>query len=292
MIGFHKTRPVVLLLLLLLALPAAALPGVRTGLPGPGESGRLNETPEELQDVGVTEHRGEQMPLDLQFVDHTGAAVTLGEYFDQGKPVILNLGYYRCPQLCGLILNGLADAMDELDWSAGEQFTVVTVSVNPDETPEEAKAKRDMMISILGREKVAGWHFLVGQKPQIQALADAAGWDYRYLPEADEYAHPAALAVLTPGGVLSHYMVGIQYDPAKLRQAMFQAADGQIGSPIDRLVLSCFHLDPATGGYGLVAMNLMRLGGALTLGLLVFAIGVALLVEMIRRSRAKRMAVA
>lgn len=274
-----------LLCLVALAPIAGAIPRGPVGLPAPGTAGRPNETPKELEGVELEEHRGQSIPMDLTFTDQDGKTVRLGDYFGEGKPVILNLGYYRCPQLCGLILNGLSDVMQKMDWSAGEDFTIVTISVNPGETPREAKAKRDMMISLLGRDRVEGWHFLVGEKSQIQAVSDAAGWEYRYLPDVDQYAHPAALAILTPDGVISQYLAGIQYDPTAVRLALSNAVDGNIGSAVDQLVLSCFHLDPETGEYSLIAMKLMQYGGGLTLAVLALGIGLALVREWIKRRR-------
>lgn len=229
-------------------------------------SGKL---PAELESVGIDEHRGDKLPLDLQFVDHQGHALRLGDLFDGKRPVILSLNYSDCPMLCSLQLHGLTDTLSELPWKLGERFRVVTASINPNEKPKRAgEAHRNYIKAYGGETTDDGWTFLTGKEPAIKRLADAVGFRYTFVPERGEYAHTAALMICTPDGTISRYMYGIEYDPVTLRLSMIEAADGKIGSAVDQLILYCFHYDADKGRYGPVAMNLMRVGGLLTITLI------------------------
>lgn len=241
----------ILLVLLLAALPASAQ--------------RL-EPVEELEGVGITEHLGGAVPMDLEFVDDEGRTVTLGDYFDGTRPVILTMNYSSCPMLCSLHLNGLVDGMKELPLSIGEEFEVVTVSLDPLETTTLARKTKQRYLSAYGREGAGeGWHFLTGKQSAIRALADTIGFGYRYVETRKEYAHTAATFVLAPEGTLSRYLYGVIYEPKTLRLSLVEASEGKIGSTIDRLILFCFHYDATEGRYGPAAIKIMQAGGGLTL---------------------------
>jgi len=226
---------------------------------------RSEPLPKELEGVGITELPGARIPLHLTFRDENGNPVRLEQYFTRGRPVILTLNYYRCPMLCGLMLNGLMDGLRELDWQPGREFEIVTVSIDPLETPTLARLKKQSYMESLGRpEAAAGWHFLVGQPAEIKALADAVGFHYRYSEERKEYVHAAGLFVGTPEGRIARYLYGVMFEGRTLRLALTEAAEGRIGSTVDQLLLYCFHYDANQGRYVVAATNVMRLGGAAT----------------------------
>lgn len=227
----------------------------------------------ELAGIDIVEHPNALLPLDLPFVDDAGRPVTLRQYFQAGRPVVLSLNYYSCPMLCTLVLNGAVEAFKQVPLDPATDFEIVTVSINPQETAELAAAKKATYVKAYGRsEAAAGWHFLTGTEPNIRALADALGFQYRYLAARDEYAHAAALFVATPDGHVSRYLYGVQFDPRTLRLALTEAADGKIGSTIDRILLWCYHYDPATGQYSWAATALLRLGAVVTIFTLGFVL--------------------
>lgn len=240
--------------------------------------------PSILHDVGIEQRLNAQVPLDLVFRDETGQAVQLGTYFSS-KPVILSLAYYECPMLCTLVLNGLASALKVLSFDIGKQFNVVTVSFNPNETSALAAAKKQTYLNEYGRTGAAnGWHFLTGDAAAIARLTEAVGFRYRYDPEHKQYAHAAGIMILTPQGRIARYFYGVEFAPRDLRLGLVEAADNRIGSPVDQLLLFCFHYDPSTGKYGAVAMNSVRVAGALT----VLALGTFLIIMWRRDAAQKR----
>lgn len=246
----------------------------------------VSDVPTPLEDVGVDEHFDAQVPLDLEFKDEQGRVVRLHDFFKPDRPVILTLNYYRCPMLCGLQLNGFLQGLKDLDWMPADQFEIVTISIDPLETPELATEKKKNYMTQLGREGAgAGWHFLTGGEPNIQAVAEAVGFRYTYDEETAQYAHAAALMVLTPEGRIARYLYGIEYPASTLKLALLEAGEGEIGSPLEQLMLYCFHYDSTDRQYTPVAMNIMRVGGGLTLAILVLAIGLMGLREY--RSRKK-----
>lgn len=221
--------------------------------------------PKETEGVGVTEHPGAVLPLELMFRDENGRDLCLKEYFGGSRPVILTLNYYRCPMLCTLQLNGLVDALRRMEWTPGRQFEIVTVSIDPLETPPLARLKKRNYMKEYGRPEAAkGWHFLTGREENIRRLAATVGFEYRYDRETDQYVHAAALFVCTPEGRVSRYLYGILYDPTTLRLSLVEAAEGRTRSTVDRILLYCFHYDSAKGRYAPAAMNLMRAGGVAT----------------------------
>ncbi|MDE3056586.1 MAG: SCO family protein [Bacteroidota bacterium] len=207
-----------------------------------------------------------QIPLDATFRDETGKEVKLAEYFHD-KPVVLSLVYYECPMLCTQVLNGMDQAFNSLRMSVGKDFNVVTVSINPKETPDIAAGKKKEYLKMYGNRPGSeeGWHFLTGEKPQIDSLADAVGFRYLYDSTTDTYAHPSGIMVLTPQGKVSRYLFGIEYQPRDLRFSLIEASSRKIGSPVDQLLLLCYCYNPVTGKYGLVIQNIFRAAGAVTI---------------------------
>lgn len=243
------------------------------------------DVPAQLEEVGVDEHLDETIPLDLEFTDERGRTVRLGDYFRGDRPVILSLNYYRCPMLCGLQLNGLVDGLAELDWTPGVEFEVVTVSIDPTETPTLARQKKQSYLKRLGRPAAAGgWHFLTGKPAEIHALAEATGFRYSKDEKTGEYAHAAVLFVLTPEGRLARYLYGIEMPKKTLRLSLVEASEGKIGSALDQLILYCYHYDPSSRSYAPVAMNIMRAGG----GASALLLGVVLSVLWLREARRRR----
>jgi len=243
-------------------------------LGGESEAQLAEQVPAALEDVGITEHLDAKLPLDLEFRDENGDVVTLGSYFDDDRPVILTLNYYKCPMLCGLMLNGLVDGLTSMGWSPGDEFEIVTVSINPLETPELAAAKKQNYLKLLDRPTAAeGWHFLTGRELEIKRLAETVGFGYSYDPETQNYAHAAALMVCTPDGRVARYLYGIEYPAQKLKFALLEAAEGTVGSTLDQLILYCYHYDPTNRRYSPVAMNIMRVGGGATALILGISLG-------------------
>src|SRR5579884_861240 len=221
--------------------------------------------PAPLQGVGFDQRVNEQVPLDLEFRDEAGRTVRLGNYFGD-KPVILVLAYYRCPMLCTEVLNGLVRAMLDMPYTAGKEFVVLTVSFDPHETPDLAAAKKKTYLERYGRRGAeAGWHFLTGDQGPIKRLTEAVGFRYHYDDWHQQFAHASGIIVLTPHGKLFRYFLDIKYDPQVLRLSLVEASQGKVGSVTDQALLFCFHYDPADGKYGVYVMNLVRLGGVLTL---------------------------
>jgi protein SCO1/2 len=265
------------------AASVAAPVGTRAPL-GARDEGEL---PQDLQEVGITQKLENELPLELKFTDENGRSVRLGDYFHDGRPVLLSLVYYRCPMLCKLVLKGKVDLLRELEWLPGEEFEVVTVTIDPREKPPLARQKKQNVIEALGRPAAApGWHFLTGDRESIERLTDAIGFGYRYLPDRGEYAHPAALYVVTPEGRMSRYLMGVQHDPRTVRLSLVEASEGRIGTPVDQFLLYCYQYDAEEGRYAPVALRLMRLGG----GLVAVVLGAALIILWRREARQRRLA--
>ncbi|MEO8603053.1 MAG: SCO family protein [bacterium] len=220
--------------------------------------------PPALRDVGLDQRLNQQVPLDLSFRNEAGETVTLGSLM-RGKPVILSLVYYECPMLCTLVLNGMLGAMKALPFDAGNEFDVITVSFNPQDTPELAAKKKAAYLHEYRRPGAEqGWHFLTGDESSIKRLAEAVGFRYTYLPDKGEFAHAAGIMVLTPQGILARYFYGVEYAPRDLKFGLMEAAENRIGTPVDQLLLFCYRYDPTTGRYTNEVMTLIRIGGALT----------------------------
>jgi protein SCO1/2 len=224
----------------------------------------LSQLPPQLREIGIDQRLGSQLPLDARFRNEDGDTVSLGSFF-HGKPVVLALVYYECPMLCNRILSGVTAGLQPLRLRAGRDFEVVAVSINPRETPVEAKAKRNQFTSAYsGKAGSPGWHFLVGDPDSIKAVTEAAGFHYRWDPETQMYIHASAIMIATPEGVLARYFYGVEYTPKDLKLGLIESSGGTIGSPVDKVLLFCYHYDPMTGKYGAVVMNVLRAGGAVT----------------------------
>jgi protein SCO1/2 len=263
----HQALASVALLLACLAFPRPAAAQFQD----PTQS--IGIRPELLKEVGIDQKLNQQVPLDLAFRDETGAPVQLRQYFGQGKPVILSLVYYNCPMLCTQVLNGMLDSLKLQSADVGKQFEVLTVSIDPTEKPRLASTKHDLYTGIYGRAgAAAGWHFLTGDEPQIKQLAAAVGFRYAYDDQSKQYAHASGIMVLTPEGKLSRYLYGIQYSERDMRLALVEASEGKIGTPVDEILLFCYHYDPATGKYGVLIARILKAAAALT----VLAIGLAI----------------
>jgi protein SCO1/2 len=244
--------------------------------------GTAAATPEHLfQRVGFEQRLGATLPLDNRLRDQDGHPVRLGDYF-KGRPVVLVLGYYRCPNLCSVVWRGLLESLQRLKLDVGRDFEVVAVSIDPKESPDLARAKQAAYARDYKRPGTeSGWHFLTGDEPAVRRIADAVGFGYVYDPEIDQYAHAAGLVVATPQGVVSRYLYGVRFPETDLRLALVESSDGTVGSPVDQLLLLCFHYDPKKGKYRVLIMNLLRVAGGFTVaGGVVFVLA--------RRGRARR----
>jgi protein SCO1/2 len=216
-------------------------------------------------EVSIQQNLNAQLPLDLMFRDESGRVVRLREYF-HGRPVLLNFMYYRCPMLCSMVMEGVSSALTELKFDVGKEFDVITVSIDPRDTPQQAALKKEKYIKRYGRfGAAAGWHFLTGSESSIHALTRAAGFHYAYDPQHDQFAHGTVLLVTTAQGRLSRYLYGFEYKARDLRLALVEASANKIGTATDQLLLLCYHYDPATGKYSRSAMNVMRAGGIATI---------------------------
>lgn len=244
------------------------------------------KVPDELAQGGVDEHLGAQLPLDLVFRREDGQFVSLSQVFSGNRPVILSFNYSNCPMLCNLQLQGLVNVLRDLEWSAGTQFDVVSISIDPLETPQRAGQTRQRYFQQYGRPGTgSGWRFLVGGPKEIRTLTNAAGFKYQYVTERREYAHPAVFLVCTPSGRISQYLHGIEFPKRTLELALVEAGEGKVGSTLDQFILFCFHYDSKTGQYTPAARNLMKLAGLATL----FALSMVI-ITLLRRERLARRA--
>jgi protein SCO1/2 len=254
---------------------------------GVPKSGSLTEgataagiSPVQLRNVRFDQKLGAVIPPDLLFRDETGKTVRLGDYFTD-KPVILTLVYYECPMLCTEVLNGLVSALKVVGLQPGKDFTLVTVSFNPKETPKLAAAKKESYLQRYQRLDAApAWHFLTGDDASIKVLTQTVGFQYLWDPSIDQYAHATGVMVVTPGRQLAKYFFGIEFSPRDLRLALVEASGNKIGTPVDQVLLYCYHYDPTNGKYGLVVLNVIRLGGLVT----VVVLG-SFVIVMLRRER-------
>ena len=219
-------------------------------------------TPDQLSSVRFDQQLGQSVPLDLVFRDEYGQPVTLASLLNQ-RPVILSLNYFHCRYLCPIEEDGLISGLNGLSLTLGQDFNLLTVSIDPREAPSDA-----MLIKARGLRgydrplAAASWHVLTGDQTAIDQLTSAVGFQYIYDPEEDDYAHPAGVVVLTPTGQISRYIYGLDFSATDLRLALVEAASGRIGTLLDRALLICYHYDPLTGRYTPLALNLMKLGGA------------------------------
>ncbi|MBA4378678.1 MAG: SCO family protein [Gemmatimonas sp.] len=241
---------------------AAALAAVLLAAASPG---RAQDGPADLTVADIIERPGAPLPLDLVFVGEDSAAVRLGDCFAPGRPVILNLGYFACPMLCGLVLNGMVDGLRDVDWTPGREFGIVTLSIDEREGPRLAGLKKQNALEAYGRpEAAAGWRFLTGGARDSRAVADAVGFGYVWDEKTQKWMHPAALVVCTPDGRVARYLYGIEFDAQTLRLALSEASGGRIGGTREKLLLLCYDYDSSVGRYGPSARRLMKIGGFVT----------------------------
>ncbi len=230
-----------------------------------GTAANIGDLPNLLKGVNFNQNLGAQVPLDTQFVDSSGNPVTLGEYFGK-KPVVLILAYYKCPLLCPEVLHGAAESFKKINFHIGQQYNVVTLSINPKETPALAAKTKKTYIGVYGDPSAAsGWYFLTGKMPDIKRVADAVGFHYKYIPQLDQYAHAAGIVVLTPQGKVAQYFYGIKYSPEDLRLALVQSSHDKIGSVVDQVLLFCCTYDPDTGRYHAIIARVLAICGLITI---------------------------
>lgn len=208
----------------------------------------IDRAPAEVSEVGIDEKLGDTLPLDLPFRNERGQDVTLGQLFHQDRPVILTMNYSDCPMLCMLQLNGLVDGLQNVSLMPGKDFEILSVSIDPTETPERARLTQQRYVQAYGKpEAASGWHFWVGRESNIKQLADAIGFRYKFVPEQNEFAHAATLVFCTPDGVISRYLDGVYFEPITLQLSLVEAGEGKIGTSMDRILLFCFDWDATTG---------------------------------------------
>jgi protein SCO1/2 len=237
---------------------------------GSGNQGMQNTTPVELEGVDVVEHLGQPLPRGAMFLDSDGKAVRLGDYFDGKRPGLLVFAYHTCPMLCSLVLDAAVKSLNGVPWLVGDQFDVVSISIDPRDTPDTATKKRAQVAGAYARAtgNPRGFHFLVGDETNIRKVTDAVGFKYRYDARQKQYAHPAAIYLTTPDGRIARYLYGIQYDPNDVRLGLLEASEGRSITTAEKLLLYCYHYDPQGKHYSLVAMRAMRLGGVAIVALL------------------------
>ena len=227
-----------------------------------------NGLPQALEKVGIEQKLGEQLPLDAEFKDENGNAVKLGSYFGKGRPVILALVYYECPMLCNEVLNGLTGSLRGMSFDAGKEFDVLAVSFDARENDktELVRNKKEAYLKRYERPDTAnGWHFLTGTQSEIDKLTKAVGFNYAWDAKSEQFAHAGGVIVITPEGKVARYFYGIDYAPKDLKFGIMESAENKVGNPAEQLLLYCYHYDPSTGKYGLAIMNVIRLGGIITL---------------------------
>ncbi len=240
---------------------------------GPVNAQVVRTSDPELNKIDVVEHLGAQIPLDVVLTDAQGEVHHLADYYDGHKPVVLILAYYHCPMLCNLVLDGVTRALYSVRLKFGEDYRVLTVSIDPRDTPQDARQKKESMLERLQQPLDSdGWEFLIGEEAQVKRLADAVGFEYFFVEEKNQYAHPAVIMLTDGTGKVSRYLYGIEYRANDIKLGLLEAAQGKIGTTTDKILLFCFHYDPDAKGYVLFASNLMKAGGLLTLAFLAFFI--------------------
>ncbi|HSP17155.1 MAG TPA: SCO family protein [Thermoanaerobaculia bacterium] len=248
--------------------------------------GETSSTPPQLPGrVSIAQKLGTKVPFDVMMHDEDGRVVRLGDYFRRGRPVLLNFVYFRCPMLCPMVLEGMTSALTELKYNIGNEFDIVTISIDPRDKPSTAAEFKDKYVKRYGRlDAASGWHFLTSNDDtSIHRIADAVGFQYAYDGVRDQFAHGAAILVLTPDGRTSRYFYGFEFKPRDLRLAVVEASGGKVGKLTDQFLLLCYHYDPAVGRYSRRAMNFVRAGGITTVAVL--ASFIFIMVRKERRSR-------
>ena len=228
-----------------------------------------DQLPQVLKGVAVSQHLNRQLPLDAPFTDETGATVHLGDYFGK-KPAVLSLVYYNCPMLCSEELDGMTAALEMVRLTPGKDFNVVVISIDPSETPELAAKKKAFYLKRYGRpETASGWHFLVGQRPAIDAVTEAVGFGYVRVPGPDgkltQFAHASSIELVTTDGKLAQYYLGVEYSPKDVLLGLIEASGNKIGSPVANILTYCYHYDPQTNKHSLIVARVVQFGGMVTM---------------------------
>ncbi len=227
-----------------------------------------DQLPQVLQKVGVAQHLNQQLPLGAEFVDDTGKSVKLGDYFGK-HPAVLSLVYYNCPMLCSEELDGLTGALEMVKLTPGKDFEIVIISIDPSETPDQAAKKKAFYVKRYGRpETAAGWHFLTGKSPAIDAVTGAVGFGYVRVPGPDgtlsQFAHASSIELVTTEGKLAQYYLGVEYSPKDMLLGLIEASNNKIGSPVANILTYCYHYDPQTNKHSLVVARVVQFGGMVT----------------------------
>jgi protein SCO1 len=227
-----------------------------------------DQLPQVLQKVGVSQHLNQQLPLNESFVDETGKSVKLGDYFGK-HPALLSLVYYTCPMLCSEELDGITSSLMMVKLTPGKDFDVVVISIDPSDTPEQAAKSKALYVKRYGRpETAAGWHFLTGQRPAIDAVTNAVGFGYVRVPGPDgrlsQFAHASSIEIVTPEGKLAQYYLGVEYSPKDMLLGLIDASGNKIGSPVANILTYCYHYDPQTNKHSLIVSRVVQFGGMIT----------------------------
>ena len=225
--------------------------------------------PAPLKNIGIEQRLGEQLPLDATLRDENGRDVKLGNYFTKGRPVIIAFVYYECPMLCNQVLNGLTGSLKGISLEPGRDYDLVAISFDERENDNAdlAKNKKQAYVERLGKAGGdAGLHFLTGTQEALDQVTNAAGFTYKWDEASQQFAHAGGIMIATPEGKMSRYLYGIDYSPKDLKFGLIESADSKVGSVTEKLLLYCYHYDPATGKYGLAVLRVMRAGGILTVG--------------------------
>lgn len=230
--------------------------------------------PEAVRDVGIEEHLGEKVPLGLTFATIEGDSVTLSELIVEGKPVLLNPVYYECPMLCSMVIEAVFATVKKIEWTPGEDYTLVSFSINPKEDYKLAASVKDSIMSQMSRSDAGkGWYFLTGKQKAIKQLTEAVGFKYEKVKGGNQFAHAAAIMFLSPEGKITRYLYGLRYEPFDVRNALSEAVEGKIGNIVDKVILYCFVYNAEEGSYTAEAVRIMQVGGILTLTALVIFLG-------------------
>lgn len=240
-------------------------------------SAQVNDgLPEDVKDLKVEEKLNTQLDLNLSFINEAGQTVALRDYFKSGKPVVLNLVYYSCPMLCGMVTKAVTNTLRDMEWTPGKEFEVVTISFDPRETYQLANAKKEAVLVDYGRPQAReGWHFLVDKDDNAKKLSDQIGFRYRWIEDQKQFAHGSVTFVVTPEGKMSRYLYGLAYEPRDMKLALAEASQGKVGDWATKILLYCYHYDPQARSYVFAARNVMKIGGLIVfslvaLGLVIF----------------------
>lgn len=254
------------LVLVALAISAIGLPAHAQKYGMAPLTGPSNTLPRQLEEVTVEEHLGEMLPLDVELVNHEGETVRLGDYFHKERPVLINLVYYGCPMLCGLVLNGMVKGLAQVEeYMPGRDYEIVTVTIDPSEGTALAREKRETMLEMLGHEGVGGgWSFHTASETEVRRLADALGFQYQWDEKGKQWAHPAVIFWASPEGKITRYLYGIEYPPFDLKMAVLESGEGKVGNTLQKLMLFCFHYDSDAQGYR-IARTTLKIGATMTM---------------------------